>query len=259
MKAAPGTELLTEDMRVAVEKIQVPDIGDEQEVEVIEILVSPGDEVNENDSLIVLESDKAAMEIPSPKAGVIKEILVKVGAQVSQGSDIVSMEVAGVGAGDSAGDSADDSTDASAAESEKSSAAKAEEAVKESGAKAAPAKEEAPAAKAPSVSAIQEVLVPDLGEDSDVDVIDILVSVGDEINKEDGLVTLETDKAAMDVPSPAAGKVVSIKLKVGDKVSEGSLILELETAGEATATEESAPEKNASNDKAVAQEKPAAV
>ena len=85
---------------MAVEKVQVPDIGDEQEVEVIEILVSPGDEVNENDSLIVLESDKAAMEIPSPKAGVIKEILVKVGAQVSQGSDIVSMEVAGAG-GDS--------------------------------------------------------------------------------------------------------------------------------------------------------------
>ena len=83
---------------MAVEKVQVPDIGDEQEVEVIEILVSPGDEVNENDSLIVLESDKAAMEIPSPKAGVIKEILVKVGAQVSQGSDIVSMEVAGAGA-----------------------------------------------------------------------------------------------------------------------------------------------------------------
>jgi len=248
---------------VAVEKIQVPDIGDEQEVEVIEILVSPGDEVNENDSLIVLESDKAAMEIPSPKAGpkagVIKEILVKVGAQVSQGTEIVSMEIAGDSKSDISGDSSSDSAEASAAESEKSSAAKAEEPIKEDVAKTAPAKEEAPAAKAPSVSAIQEVLVPDLGEDSDVDVIDILVSVGDEINKEDGLVTLETDKAAMDVPSPAAGKVVAIKLKVGDKVSEGSLILELETAGEATAAEESAPEKSVSNDKAVAQEKPAAV
>src|SRR5210317_214813 len=135
MKAAPGTELLTEDMRVAVEKIQVPDIGDEQEVEVIEILVSPGDEVNENDSLIVLESDKAAMEIPSPKAGVIKEILVKVGAQVSQGTEIVSMEIAGDSKGDSksdiSGDSSSDSAEASAAESEKSSAAKAEEPMKE--------------------------------------------------------------------------------------------------------------------------------
>ena len=160
---------------------------------------------------------------------------------------------------DISGDSSGDSAEASAAESEKSSAAKAEEPIKEDVAKTAPAKEEAPAAKAPSVSAIQEVLVPDLGEDSDVDVIDILVSVGDEINKEDGLVTLETDKAAMDVPSPAAGKVVAIKLKVGDKVSEGSLILELETAGEATAAEESAPEKSVSNDKAVAEEKPAAV
>ncbi len=247
---------------MAVEKIQVPDIGDEQEVEVIEILVSPGDEVSENDSLVVLESDKAAMEIPSPKSGVIKEILVKVGAQVSQGADIVSIEIAGDSASDSARDSASDSAGDSAGESAVDSAkaaADAEKPVKEDVAQTAPAKEQAPAAKAASVSAVEEVFVPDLGEDSDVEVIDILVAVGDEVNKEDGLVTLETDKAAMDVPSPATGKVVSIKLKVGDKVSQGSLILELETAGEASAAQSGATETGVSTDKAVQEEKPAAV
>ncbi len=236
---------------MAVEKIQVPDIGDEQEVEVIEILVSPGDEVSENDSLIVLESDKAAMEIPSPKAGVIKEILVKVGAQVSQGTDIVSIEIAGASEDDSKED--DGSKEESVKESENNSASKTEEVVKEESVKEEPAKEETPAPAATGGSYIREVLIPDLGDDSDVDVIDILVAVGDEVKEEDGLVTLETDKAAMDVPSPAAGKVVSIKLKVGDKVSEGSLILELETTGEA-----SAPEKAASAEKPVQEEKPAA-
>ncbi len=240
---------------MAVEKIQVPDIGDEQEVEVIEILVSPGDEVNENDSLIVLESDKAAMEIPSPKAGVIKEILVKVGAQVSQGTDIVSIEIAGASEDDS---KEDDSKEESVKDSENNSARKTEEVAKEETAKEETAKEEtakeeAPAPAAAAESSTREVVVPDLGDDSDVDVIDILVAVGDEVKKEDGLVTLETDKAAMDVPSPAAGKVVSIKLKVGDKVSKGSLILELETTGEA-----SAPEKAASAEKPVQEEKPAA-
>ena len=236
---------------MAVEKIQVPDIGDEQEVEVIEILVSPGDEVNENDSLIVLESDKAAMEIPSPKAGIVKEILVKVGAQVSQGTDIVSIEIAGASEDDSKED--DDSKQESAKDSENNSASKTEEVVKEESPKGEPAREETPAPAASGGSSIRQVLIPDLGDDSDVDVIDILVAVGDEVKEEDGLVTLETDKAAMDVPSPAAGKVVSIKLKVGDKVSEGSLILELETAGEA-----SAPGKAASADKPVQEEKPAA-
>ena len=225
---------------MAVEKIQVPDIGEDQEVEVIEILVSPGDEVSENDSLIVLESDKAAMEIPSPKSGVIKEVLVKVGDQVSQGADIVSIESAA---------SAESKSSAAAEEkSEKVKKVKEEpKAVKEDPVKT-PVKEEitktttAPAST-PVVSSIQEVHVPDLGGDSDVEVIEILVAVGDEINKEDGLVTLESDKAAMDVPSPVAGKVTAIKLKVGDKVNEGSLILELETAAEASAAPAPAKEE----------------
>lgn len=226
---------------MAVEKIQVPDIGEEGDVEVIEVLVSPGDEVSENDSLIVLESDKAAMEIPSPKSGIIKEVLVKVGDQVSQGADIVSIEMDG----DSAADEPAKETSA-----------------KEETAKQAPA-EEKPAAKsetksdaAPASNGGSQVIpvnVPDLGGDTDVEVIEILVAEGDEISKEDGLVTLESDKAAMDVPSPAAGKVKAIKLKVGDKVNEGTLILELETAGgEAGASDQD------SDSAASAEEKPAA-
>jgi len=238
---------------VSVEKIQVPDIGDEQEVEVIEILVAPGDEVSENDSLIVLESDKAAMEIPSPRAGVIKEILVKVGDQVSQGVDIVSME--------SGADAEADSQEPAAEE------AAAKETDKETS--EPPAKQEStesqaeePAPAAAATSSVIDVKVPDLGGDSDVEVIEILVAEGDDISEEDGLVTLESDKAAMDVPSPAAGKVRAIKMKVGDKVNEGSLILELETAGDAPAVSgpANAPEKEESSpaQAPVSESKPAA-
>jgi len=238
---------------VSVEKIQVPDIGDEQEVEVIEILVAPGDEVSENDSLIVLESDKAAMEIPSPRAGVIKEILVKVGDQVSQGVDIVSME--------SGADAEADSQEPAAEE------AAAKETDKETS--EPPAKQEStesqaeePAPAAAATSSVIDVKVPDLGGDSDVEVIEILVAEGDDISEEDGLVTLESDKAAMDVPSPAAGKVRAIKMKVGDKVNEGSLILELETAGDAPAVSgpANAPEKEESGpaQAPVSESKPAA-
>ena len=211
---------------MAVEKIQVPDIGEEGSVEVIEVLVSPGDEVSENDSLIVLESDKAAMEIPSPKSGVIKEVLVKVGDQVSQGVEIVSIDLAG-----------DSSAEEVAQPAPEEAAGEKPAATAESSTQDAPASAD---------SQIMPVTVPDLGGDSDVEVIEILVAEGDEISKDDGLVTLESDKAAMDVPSPAAGKVKVIKLKVGDKVNEGTLILELETSGEAgTASAAPAEEKPA--------------
>ncbi len=200
---------------MAVDKIQVPDIGDEQDVEVIEILVAAGDEIRENDSLIVLESDKAAMEIPSPKSGVVKEVLVKVGDQVSKGAEIVSLET--------------DIADSAPAEPEKS--AKAEPAKKAELAGQSVAAPQPAAAPEPAGggSKIIEVKVPDLGGDSDVDVIEILVAVGDIIQKESGLITLESDKAAMDVPSPVAGVVKSIKVKVGEKVSEGSAIFDVET------------------------------
>ena len=163
------------------------------------------------------------MEIPSPKSGVVKKILVKVGDQVSKGAEIVSLE-----------------TDAAGAAAAPAAAPKAEaEARSDTAAKQEPEAKTQPAAKpAPAASGgskVIEVKVPDLGGDSDVDVIEILVAVGDTIQKESGLITLESDKAAMDVPSPAAGVVKNIKVKVGDKVSEGSAILDLETTEAAPA------------------------
>jgi len=208
---------------VSVEKIQVPDIGGEGDVEVIEILVSPGDEISENDSLIVLESDKAAMEIPSPRSGVVKEILVKVGDQVNQGVDIVSIETG------AASEPAEQSAPVVEEKTEEKAEVKTETAP-------APVEEKAAPAPAAASTAVQEIKVPDLGGDSDVEVIEILVAVGDTISKEDGLVTLETDKAAMDVPSPAEGVVKAIKVKVGDKVSEGSAIIDLEVTSAAPAS-----------------------
>ncbi|ALO46908.1 dihydrolipoyllysine-residue acetyltransferase [Pseudohongiella spirulinae] len=197
---------------MAVENIKVPDLGDSKDVEVIEILVKAGDTVSENDSLLVLESDKAAMEIPSPVSGVIKSITVKVGDQVNQGDDIATIEVEGAGN--------------EAAESD-ASEAKAPAAAEPAGQNEEPSADD----DSTSESRIELVSVPDIGGDSDVEVIEIHVKEGDEIKEEDALITLESDKAAMDVPSPLSGVVKSVKLKVGDKVSKGSAVLELEVSG----------------------------
>jgi pyruvate dehydrogenase E2 component (dihydrolipoamide acetyltransferase) len=228
-----------------VEKILVPDLGTDESVEVIEVLVKAGDSIEVNASLVVLESDKAAMEIPATKGGVIKELLVKVGAQVKSGSELAILETAGAG-------------EAPKAEAPKAAAAAAAPAAAKAAAPA-PAPAAAPAAAA---SSVQQVIVPDLGGAKDVDVIDILVKVGDVLKKEDGLITLETDKAAMEVPSPAAGKVTAIKVKVGDKVSQGSLILEMEVAGAAApapAPKAEAPKAEAAAPAAAAAAAPAPV
>jgi pyruvate dehydrogenase E2 component (dihydrolipoamide acetyltransferase) len=204
---------------VPVENIKVPDLGDSSDVEVIEILVNEGDSVQENDSLLVLESDKAAMEIPSPKSGVIKKILVKVGDQVNEGHEIFAMEMEGEG-------SAEESADEAPAEEAP--------AATEGAAEEPEAADNEPAAEAGATS-VETIKVPDIGGDSDVEIIEVHVAVGDEINAEDALITLESDKAAMDVPSPKGGVVKALKIKVGDKVSEGSEIIELEVQGAAPA------------------------
>ncbi len=210
---------------MTVEKIQVPDLGSDGEVEVIEVLVKPGDSISENDSLVVLESDKAAMEVPSPKSGVVKEVLVKVGAQVKNGSVLITLEVAGGAAA---------STPAGA--SAPKAAASPKEAPKVEAPKAAAAPAPAPSKPAPVASSgVKSIQVPDLGGAADVEVIDVMVKVGDVIKAEASLVTLETDKAAMEVPSPLGGKVVAIKVKVGDKVSVGSVLIDLDVAGVASA------------------------
>ncbi|AWB68708.1 pyruvate dehydrogenase complex dihydrolipoyllysine-residue acetyltransferase [Saccharobesus litoralis] len=189
---------------MAIKDVLVPDVGGD-EVEVIELCVAAGDTVEAEDSLITVESDKASMDIPAPFAGTVKEIKVAVGDKVSEGTLIVTVE------------------DASGAEEAPAAQAPAAE---------APAAEAAPApAAAPAASATIEVTVPDIGGDTDVEVIEVLVAVGDEVSAEDGLITLETDKATMDVPCPADGVVKELKIAVGDKASEGTLVCILETAG----------------------------
>lgn len=220
---------------MAVEKIQVPDLGSDGEVEVIEVLVKPGDKISANDSIVVLESDKAAMEIPSPKGGVVKQVLVKVGDQVKQGAQLLELESEG-GAAEAAKPAEAPTAAAAALPAASAPSAKAPEAV------AAPAAKPAPAADAATGgTSVQTIKVPDLGDASDVDVIEILVKVGDVVKAETGLVTLETDKAAMEVPSPMAGKVVAIKIKVGDKVSAGSVLLDLEISAADPAQKAAAP------------------
>ncbi len=192
------------------EIIKIPDIGADS-VEVIEICVAPGDEVAAEDSLVVLESDKASMEVPSPMAGKVLAIKLSEGDSVAEGDVILELEVAG---------------EAAAAEPEPESAPEAEApAAAEVAAAAEPA---AAAAGAPSVELIA---VPDIGGGDGVEVIEVCVAEGDDIDEGDSLVVLESDKASMEVPAPKAGKVLSLKIAVGDKAGEGTPILELEVAG----------------------------
>lgn len=186
------------------EDIKVPDIGEYSNVDVIEIMVQPGDTVAAEDSLIALETDKATMEIPAPKAGVVKALAIKEGDKVSEGDVILSLEAEG------------SSTEAAPAET------------------AASAEASSPA-PASSSAAPQAVNVPDIGEYSGVDVIEVLIKPGDELQEEASMVTLETDKATMDIPAPFAGTVAEVKLQEGDKVSQGDLIAMVIPAGAAPA------------------------
>jgi len=202
-------------MSQAIE-IKVPDIGDYTDIPVIEVLVKVGDVVEKEQSLITLESDKATMDVPSPEAGTVKEIKVKAGDPVSQGTLIVILE-GGV----------------------------AEKAAEKPAAKSAEKPADKPAAKAEAAPAAAgggtiEVKVPDIGDYKDVPVIEISIKVGDVVEKEQSLITLESDKATMDVPSPEAGTVKEIKVKVGDAVAEGTLIVVLEAAGKAAAAKPAA-------------------
>lgn len=206
------------------EIIKVPDIGSSDEVEVIEISVKAGDRIEVETTLIVLESDKASMDIPSPVAGVIKAVLISEGDKVTEGTPIFEMEVEGAAT-------------APTAKPEATEAAKAPEPVIAM-AEAAPA--------APATVGRQEIRVPDIGTSEAVEIVELAASVGDELKVEDALITLETDKASMDVPSPFAGKLVELAVKVGDKVSEGDLIGVIEVAGAVTAPAASKPEANKS-------------
>lgn len=193
---------------MALVEVKVPDIGDFDEVSVIEVLVKPGDTVKAEQSLITVESDKASMEIPSSTAGVVKELKVQLGDKVKQGSVIVVVEAAG---GASAPAPAPAAAPAAAAAPAQASA---------------PAPAPAPAAASGPV----EVKVPDIGDFKDVAVIEILVKPGDAIKAEQSLITVESDKASMEIPSSAAGVLKELKVKVGDKVNIGDLVAILEGA-----------------------------
>ncbi len=234
-----------------VESIKIPDLGDSKDVEVVEILVSEGDSVEENDSLIVLETDKAAMEIPSPKSGVIKGISVKVGDEVNSGDAMVEMEAEG-GSDSDDGEAesekaSSDSDDESEAEEPAADTSESEDEQKGSGDDAGSAE-----------SRVETIEVPDIGDESDVEIIEVHVAEGDTVNAEDSLITLESDKAAMDIPSSHSGEVKALKVKVGDRVSKGSAILDLLVSGEsASAAEKGEAEKESKAGKPAAEDKKA--
>jgi pyruvate dehydrogenase E2 component (dihydrolipoamide acetyltransferase) len=176
-------------------EVKVPDIGDFKEIPIIEVLVKPGDTVKAEQPLITLESDKATMEVPSPAGGVVKNVAVRVGDKVSEGSLILTLEAEGTAQVTTA---------------------------------AAP-KVSPPPAPTHAPGGVAEVRVPDIGDFKDIPIIEVLVKPGDTVKAEQPLITLESDKATMDVPSPIGGIVQEVKAKLGDKVSEGTVILTLST------------------------------
>ena len=232
--------------------VTVPDLGDFSDVEVIEVLVAVGDEVEVEQGLITLETDKATMDVPSPAAGKVSEVKVSQGSTVSSGDLIVVLDAAAVAETDTAapdtgaGGDAKVAADAGARTGDEDGEGAATGAADDGG--AAPAEPEL-------------VRVPDLGDFHDVDVIEVLVAAGDEVEAEQGLITLETDKATMDVPSPIAGRVLELKVDVGGTVDPGDAIALIEPRAGARRTGAPAaapPSSAAAPTTARAESKPAA-
>ena len=208
-----------------IQDIYIPDLGADKDVDLIDIMVSIGDVVEVEDGLITLETEKASMDVPTTHAGVVKEILVKVGDKVNSGDLIARIEIQ---------DSATTEEIVTAAP-----------AVSETVIASAPSDLKSTEAELQAISAsnaqvscqliqeqticsiIEEVYVPDLGADKDVDLIDVMVNVGDVVEAEDGLITLETEKASMDVPAPFAGEILELFVQVGQKVNSGDLIAKM--------------------------------
>ncbi|QNB06657.1 dihydrolipoyllysine-residue acetyltransferase [Herbaspirillum frisingense] len=221
-------------------EVKVPDIGDFKEVEVIEVMVKVGDTIKVDQSLITVESDKASMEIPSTQAGVVKEIKVKVGDKVAEGSLLLIVEGEGAAAAPQA------------AAPQAAAAAPA----------AAQASAPAPAAAAPAAAVAGgtvEIEVPDIGDFKEVEVIEVMVKVGDTVKAEQSLLTVESDKASMEIPSSHAGVIKELKVKLGDKVAKGSIIATIEAVGGApAAAPAAAPAPAAAADAPAAPAAPAA-
>ena len=205
------------------EVVKVPDIGDYEGVDVIEVLVKVGDEISAEDPIVSLETDKATMEVPSPVAGKVLAVHIKEGGKVSEGDVLIDLE--------SGSESSSNSADVKTQEQEDTIQKSSEESSKDN-------------AEDTSSSSSEEVVsVPDIGDYDSVDVIEVLVKAGDEINAEDPLISLETDKATMEVPSPSAGKVLDVMVKEGGKVSKGDAILKLQIAGAVSEVKGADPEK----------------
>ncbi|KAA0020557.1 pyruvate dehydrogenase complex dihydrolipoyllysine-residue acetyltransferase [Salinicola corii] len=195
-------------------EVKVPDIGGGDGVEIIEVAVSEGDEISEEDTLITLESDKASMDVPSPYSGKIVSLSIKEGDSVSEGDLIGTMEVAGEGDDEEEGEDVSSEDEAASAEADDGGEDQASEDQDDE-----------------DQGGRKEIRVPDIGGSDGVEIIEVAISEGDEINEEDTLITLESDKASMDVPSPYKGKIVEVAVKEGDSVSEGDLIGYVEVAG----------------------------
>ena len=202
-------------------EVKVPDIGDFKDVEVIELLVKPGDAIAKDQSLITVESDKASMEIPSSAAGIVKQLMVKLGDKVSKDSPLLVID-----------------SEAQSPPPAKAAAPAAGPSV------AAPPSSSAPPASAPPEPATPkpassassesvEITVPDIGDFKDVEVIELLVKPGDTVAKDQSLITVESDKASMEIPSSHAGVIKELKIKIGDKVSKGTPVATLSGSGPA--------------------------
>jgi len=198
-------------------EMKVPDVGDVHDIDVIEVLVQVGDVVEEEQTVAVLETDKASMDLPAIAAGVVKQVHLSVGDKVNEGSLVITIESAAA-------------NNAAPAVVEEPASVAAEPAVQVE----TPAPASEPVVTA-GVASVIEVAVPDVGDVHDIDVIEVLIQVGDVVTKEQTLAVLETDKASMDLPSTEGGVVKEVLVKVGDKVNEGDLIIRLETQAQTTA------------------------
>ena len=189
-----------------IKEIKVPDIGDFSDVEIIEILVKPGDSLKAEDPVMTLESDKATMDVPCPEDGQVAELLVKVGDRVAEGTSILKLQAVGA-------------SEQAAAEVVKAPTPSA----------STPTTDPTPASVS-GASASVEVIVPDIGDFQDVEIIEVFVKPGDAVNVEDPLITLESDKATMEVPSSDAGTIETVLVKVGDRISAGTAVVRLSTS-----------------------------
>ncbi|OIM99337.1 dihydrolipoyllysine-residue acetyltransferase [Idiomarina sp. MD25a] len=227
-------------------ELKVPDVGGE-EVEVIEILVSAGDTIEKEDGVVTVESDKASMDIPASEGGKIVELKVKEGDTIKEGDVLAIIEAASDDSTDDDDDSDDDKAEDTTEESspdESSDASEDDDDAQD---------DQQQEAASGGESEVIDVEVPDIGDEEDVEIIEILVNKGDSVEKEDGLITLETDKATMDVPCPEDGEVEEMLVKVGDKVSQGSKIAKLKvtrSGGSSSSTNDESKSASKSEDKA---------